>query len=62
MVEVKLFFFSCSARLENAYVYFNVTDAETVGVWLEDNPSVLPSSRKHLWGRVVELGSSSIKV
>ncbi|XP_028400594.1 uncharacterized protein LOC114523764 [Dendronephthya gigantea] len=54
---------NCSARLENAYVYFNVTDAENtnVGILLEDSSSVLPNSRKHLWGRVLELGSSSIK-
>ena len=57
-------FFSCSARLENAYVHFNVTDIQSsnVGIWLEDDPSVLPCSRKHLWGRIFELGSSSIKV
>ena len=54
--------FSFSARLENFYVYFNVTDEEKVGIYVKDTPSILPSSKKHLWGRMFELGSTSVKV
>ena len=61
--------FSSSARLENFYLFIDTSyrllegACSTLGsIPLLDNPALLPSSTKHVWGRVVALGSCSVQV
>ena len=71
-VVLLLFSNDCSliARLENAYLYVDAkrslplqpTDQNVVLYTLPDNPAVLPNSNKHIWGRMLALGSCSVKV
>ncbi|EDO41906.1 predicted protein [Nematostella vectensis] len=61
---------SVTMRLENAYVYVDAvkstsetrSDVQSVSYTLTDNPGLLPSTHRHVWGRVLALGSCSIKV
>ena len=59
--------FSCSAsvRVEDAYVhvpgYHPTLDNPTFYRQRTDNPRVLPSLHKHLWGRAASLGSLILK-
>lgn len=50
-----------SFRLENVYAHVANEYGEG-GVVGQDDPSVLPLSRKHVWFRPFELGSLSVKV
>jgi hypothetical protein len=49
-----------SVRLENVYAHI-ANENSHVGMVGQDNTTVLPLSRKHVWFRPLELGSLSIK-
>lgn len=61
----ELFLFRASVRVEDAYVhvpgYHPTLDNPTFYQQRTDNPRVLPSLHKHLWGRVASLGSLILK-
>ena len=61
---------SVSVWLENSYLYMDTSQSafvegstnSIVSNTLKDHSSLLPSSSKHVWGRVLALGSCSVKV
>ena len=62
--------YSVSTKLENSYVYMDILYSSPDEVSrkqspphsLADNPGLLPSSCQHHWGRILALGSLSLKV
>lgn len=61
---------SINLQLENCYLYMDTSQTAFVEVsknsvllnTLQDYQSLLPSSSKHVWGRVLALGGCSVKV
>ena len=55
---------SINLQLENCYLYMDTSQTAFVEVLntLQDYQSLLPSSSKHVWGRVLALGGCSVKV
>ena len=64
------FTYSCRVRVENAYLYLDtshsqLTDGLTSGVvssTSNDYFSIPPSTSRHVWGRVLTLGSCNVNV
>ncbi|XP_078363340.1 bridge-like lipid transfer protein family member 2 isoform X2 [Oculina patagonica] len=61
---------STSLTLENSYLYMDTSHSlliegstiNAVSSTLQDHTSLLPSSSKHVWGRVLALGSCNVKL
>ena len=62
--------FSISIRLEDAYLYMDKSQSllpegstnKLMSATVQGDSSLLPSSSRHVWGRVLALGCCKIKV
>lgn len=51
-------------RLTDGYIFVpsDKDDAKKLLITREDSPELLPSSKRHVWGRLLTLGSVGVKV
>ena len=69
LIDIILLYFRLVTRLENAYIYFDAlktlpepSEDEITSYTLPDNPSLLPNTNSHVWGRMLAMGSCAVKV
>ena len=51
-------------RVTDGYIFVpsSKSNSKKLQISREDNPELLPSSKKHVWGRLLTLGGSGVKV